>query len=309
MSEQNIGSDVHEEEEEAVLHLEGTDNTEPLMLSPDLDVLDEDESPAFVAPPEMMEGTEPVSAAEDEEAPADIFSHPEGLDDEEEDQGPSAAELEKELKGLSQSLEAQVERLMAQNRRAILSSSLFIILVAIYMVWAGGALKTAFRPEAVADAATGVAEQAIPQAAESLELMLEDGAYDVVDRFGEQVLTRLPVYREALVEDTKSAKSQAADLLANRVVNALLDIEALAPSTESGSLDQPESMDTLLLKLDQALAASVSDESSQSQLETARGTAAVAQAALETMALGRKASDDREILLSWLSVIAERTDR
>ena len=309
MSEQNIGSDVHEEEEEAVLHVEGTDNTEPLMLSPDLDVLDEDESPAFVAPPEMMEDTEPVSAAEEEEAPADIFTHPEGLDDEEEEQGPSAAELEKELKGLSQSLEAQVERLMAQNRRAILSSSLFIILVAIYMVWAGGALKTAFRPEAVADAATGVAEQAIPQAAESLELMLEDGAYDVVDRFGEQVLMRLPVYREALVEDTKSAKSQAADLLANRVVNALLDIEALAPSTESGSLDQPESMDTLLLKLDQALAASVSDESSQSQMETARGTAAVAQAALETMALGRKASDDREILLSWLSVIAERTER
>ena len=310
MSEQTIGSDVHEEEEETVLQLEGTDNTEPLMLPPDLDVLDEEEAPAFVAPPEMMEESEPESVVEDEEeAPADIFTHPEGLEEEEEDQGPSAAELEKELQGLSQSLEAQVERLMAKNRRAILSSSLFIILVAIYMVWAGGALKTAFRPEAVADAATGVAEQAIPQAAESLELMLEDGAYDVVDRFGDQVLMGLPAYREALIEDSRIAKQQASDLLATRVVNALLDMEALAPHQESGSNEQPESLDRLLLKLDQALAASVEDELSKSEFAKAGEAASMSQSAIRQMSLGRQPSHDREILLSWLSVIAERTER
>ena len=303
MSEQNLGSDVHEEEEEAVLQAVASENTEPLTVPPDLGVLDEEE-PAFVAPPEMMEEEE---EPEEEESPADIFTHPEGLEEEEEDPGPTAAELEKELQGLSQVLEAQVERLRAKNRRAILSSSLFIILVAIYMVWAGGALKTAFRPEAVADAATGVAEKAIPQAAESLELMLEDGAYDVVDRFGERVLVTLPAYREALVEDLEAAKKAVADLLAARVVEAVLALES-SQQANGGDPAPDRNLDNLLLKLDQRLAASVSDESLM-QLKTSAGGASLSRSALEQMALGRQPRHDREILLSWLSMIAERTDR
>lgn len=309
MSEQNLGSDVHEEEEEAVLQSDNSDNTEPLMVPLDLGILDEEE-PAFVAPPEMMEEPKEVMVLEEEEAPSDIFTHPEGLEEEgEEDAGPTVDDLQKELHGLSQILEAQSERLMAQNRRAILSSSLFIILVAIYMVWAGGTLKTAFRPEAVADAATGVAEKAIPQAAESLELMLEDGAYDVVDRFGDQVLADLPVYREALVEDLESAKANVADLLATRVVEALLALETTAAPANAGSSSPSESLDKLLLGLDQRLAASVSDAGIQQILEKASEGATVAQSVLGQMAQGRQPSQDREILLSWLSVIAERTER
>ena len=74
------------------------------------------------------------------------------------------AQLQLEAEELSETLDRQSQKLMAQNRRAILSSALFMILVAIYMVWAGAQLKVAFRPEAVADAATGVARDAIPQA-------------------------------------------------------------------------------------------------------------------------------------------------
>ena len=177
------------------------------------------------------------------------------------------------------------------------------------MVWAGGLLKTAFRPEAVADAATGVAEKAIPQAAESLELMLEDGAYDIVDGFGQHVLTGLPSYRESLVSDLIEAKAQISAVLAEQVVQEFLSLDVSLLAAAENPVNRGRILDEILMGLDRNLAASMMTESRQSELKLSLETAALSHSALQQMALGRQPNHDREILLSWLSVIAQSTEK
>jgi hypothetical protein len=216
------------------------------------------------------------------------------------------AEHQEDHDKLAEILDQETQKLMAQNRRAVLTSALFIILVAIYMVWAGGRLRVAFHPEAVADAATGVAQNAIPQAAEGLQLMLEDGAADIAESFGESLLTVLPGYREDLVEDLGGAMDSLSDLLADRLFETLLKTPTQVYfETEEGP-DRVLVLDAMLLDLDQRLAIAIEDAAAQEQIAQALLQPKRTNRALRKRAQGRQEDHDRELLLMWLSVIAER---
>ena len=297
-----------------------SDDTQPLLVPPpDLAPLDGaseggDEG-EFVAPPEMMLDSAAGANGSAEFSPPEVEPYPEEEEESEEELDPlevaqtAQAELEKEIKELNGRLDVRAERLMTANRRAVLSSALFIIIVAVYMVWTGEKLKHAFQPDSVADAATGVARDSIPLAAEGLQLMLEDGAADISESFGDSLLEGLPLYREDLVVDLDPAMQALAELMADRMISELLS----TPTTEiSKAVEGPEQeavWGRALRALDQRLSLSIAGADSLSRVEAAQKSSEITARGLRRLEEGRLSDHDREILLTWLSVIGHQSDK
>jgi hypothetical protein len=277
-----------------------SDDTQPLVRPVDLEPLDS-AVPEFVAPPEMMGNSPLPDPFDDEEEEA-----------QEEELPPleaaelALAELRAEAAALSERLDSQSQTLMARNRRAVLSSALFIILVAIYMVWAGAQLKVAFRPESVADAATGVARDAIPQAASALHLMLEDGAADIAESFGEDLVRATPGYREALVQDLDPALAALSAVVVERMYKEILQTSVADYAETEAGPERSRALEAMLSDLDLRLSTSLEDRGVAAQVAAVQAQPSLTNRALRIRQTGRQENHDRELLLMWLTVIAGR---
>lgn len=299
-----------------------SDDTQPLLVPPpDLAPLDEtseeDSVSEFVAPAEMM--LDPAAGAVGEEgaegfSPSEVEPYPEEEEESEEELDPldvaqaAQAALEKEIRDLNGRLDGRAEKLMATNRRAVLSSALFIIIVAVYMVWTGEKLKHAFQPNSVADAATGVARDSIPLAAEGLQLMLEDGAADISEAFGDSLLEGLPMYRDDLVSDLDPAMEILAELMATRMMSELLATPTEQISMAAEGVERDAAWESTLRTLDQRLGLSIADADSSSRIDIAQQSSEITARGLRRLSEGRLSDHDREILLTWLSVIGHQSE-
>ena len=288
------------------------EDTQPFVVPPELAPLES--GMPEVPPPEMMgepPQPDPVEEEFDDDFDDDFDDEEEEEEEEEEEVIPLTPEeayekLQLDMAELSQILDQQSQKLMAKNRRAILSSALFMILVAIYMVWAGAQLKVAFRPEAVADAATGVARDAIPQAAEGLELMLEDGAADIAESFGASVVDSLPGYRKVLIQDIEPAMESLSELISERIFKEILETPTEAYASAKEGPARTRALDAMLADLDQRLAVTLGNQDAETRIAQALLLTKQTNRALRKRAEGRQEGHDHELLLMWLSVIAER---
>jgi hypothetical protein len=195
---------------------------------------------------------------------------------------------------------------MVANRRAVLSSALFMILVAIYMVWAGAQMKVAFRPEQVADEATGIAKEAIPQAAEALHLMLEDGAVDIAEMFGDDLVSAVPLYRESLVRDLDPAMGALSELLVQRLYKEILETSTTAYGESGEGIERSRILDSMLNDLDLRLSKILEEQIAINRVATILDMPTAANHALLTRETGRQLNHDRDLLLMWLTVISGR---
>jgi hypothetical protein len=215
-------------------------------------------------------------------------------------------ELRDEADELSERLDTQSQKLMAVNRRAVLSAALFIILVAIYMVWAGSQLKVAFRPEAVAEAATGVAKDAIPQAASALHLMLEDGAADLAESFGEDLVQATPGYRESLVRDLEPAFESLSAVLVERLYKELLETDPIEYAQAEAGPARSHALEAMLSDLDVRLAEALKERGAAARVAVAQALPEYTNRGIRIRESGRLVDHERELLLMWLTVIAGR---
>lgn len=255
--------------------------------------------PEFVAPPDRVEG-QALPDPFDDEAPGEEALPP--LEAAE----LALKELREEAEELSERLDTQSQKLMAVNRRAVLSAALFMILVAIYMVWAGSQLKVAFRPEAVAEAATGVAKDAIPQAASALHLMLEDGAADLAETFGEDLVQATPGYREALVRDLEPAFEALSAVLVERLYKEILETDPVEYAQAEAGPERGRALESMLSDLDRRLAEALKERGAAARVAVAQALPDHANRGIRIRESGRLVDHERELLLMWLTVIAGR---
>lgn len=274
------------------------DDTQPLTRPVDLGPLN---SPIgeFVAPPELVEESSLPDPFNDEVAVEEALLPIEIAES-------ALKELREETSELAVRLDEQTQSLMVANRRAVLSSALFMILVAIYMVWAGGQMKVAFKPGEVADMAAGVAKEAIPQAGAALHLMLEDGAVDIAEMFGNDLVKAVPKYREGLVLDLDPALGALSELLVQRLFKELLETPTAAFGEAMDGPERSRALESMLSDLDLRLSKAIDEQSSIDRLAAILEMPTMANRALNTREAGRRLNHERDLLLMWLTVISGR---
>jgi hypothetical protein len=253
----------------------------------------------FVAPPELVEDSSLPDPFDDEAEVGEVLL-PLAIAES------ALRELREETSELAARLDEQTQNLMVVNRRAVLSSALFMILVAIYMVWAGGQMKVAFKPGEVADMAAGVAKDAIPQAGAALHLMLEDGAVDIAEMFGNDLVKAVPKYREGLVLDLDPAFGALSELLVQRLFKELLETPTSDYGEAMDGLERTRALESMLNGLDLRLSKAIDEQSSIDRVAAILDMPTMANRALNTREEGRKMNHERDLLLMWLTVISGR---
>ena len=106
-----------------------------------------------------------------------------------------SAEAIKEIEGL---LEDELQTVREMNMRTLMMGVAMALLVGVYLAWAASQVNKVLDPEGIALAATGVAIDAVPEAANSLRTLVVDGAPDLAKAASQSIVEMIPTYRQVV---------------------------------------------------------------------------------------------------------------
>ena len=208
-------------------------------------------------------------------------------------------------------LEAELIQARDQSGKSKRLALLMMGLIGAYLAWAGSQVNKMLDPEGIAQAATGLAIDAVPAAGENLRLMVVDGAPDLARSGTQAVLNLVPVYREVLEQELSPVIDEVAAVLAQSVVHSLVksgDKPKGALATQA-ALDA--GADAVILRLDTVLEEAMDEPgamrgpSPRETIQVSLGKLERIDAGLKRIASGQGDAKERELILSWISMLQQ----
>ena len=145
-----------------------------------------------------------------------------------------STEAIKEIEAL---LENELQNVREQNMRSLMMGVGMALLVGVYLAWAASQVNKVMDPAGLAMAATGVAIEAVPEAADSLRTLVVDGAPDLAKAASQSVVGMIPTYRQVMEDELAPIVDEVTSILANTAVNAMVE------ASKTGSIDESMAMD------------------------------------------------------------------
>jgi hypothetical protein len=208
-------------------------------------------------------------------------------------------------------LEAELIQARAQSGKSKRLALLMMVLFGAYLAWAGSQVNKMLDPEGIAQAATGLALEAVPAAGANLRLMVVDGAPDLARSGTQAVLDLVPVYRAVLEDELSPVIDEVTAILAQSVVHSLVksgDKPKGALATQA-ALDA--GADAVMLRLDTVLEramdepADMGGPSPRQTIQISLGKLERIDAGLKRIASGQGDPKERELILSWISMLQQ----
>lgn len=221
-----------------------------------------------------------------------------------------SAEAVTEIEGL---LQAEVDKEIAANGRTMKIGGGFAAFVAAYLLWVTYAISQLLDPTGLAQAASGFAIGAVPEAAQEVRALVVDGAPDLVRAGSDQIIAMVPGYRLLLQEEIDPVFDEVAKVLASTAVHEL-STHAGDPNAKYSSSDALQAgADAAIARVDGILndAMDLPDEEGvtpRQHISTSLVQLKKIDAQLKIMA--RKGGDprERELLVAWLGVVAQTNE-
>ena len=241
----------------------------------------------------MTEPTNPSEGVQEASAPAPAPATASGTD---------------EIVGL---LKTELGRAQDQTRQSVRMVVLIIALVGAYLLWAGNQLSTMLDPVGVAEAATGAAIGAVPAAGENLRAMVVAGAPDLARAGSQAIVELVPTYREVLEDELGPVVDEVCGILAQTAVSSMVKSAGKAADAASTQQALQDGADAVVARLDTVLEEALDEPSDMNgpsprqTIETSLGKLRRIDAGLKRLAAGRGDPRERELVLTWISLLQQ----
>ncbi|MCB9766436.1 MAG: hypothetical protein H6741_00365 [Alphaproteobacteria bacterium] len=208
-------------------------------------------------------------------------------------------------------LEADLAAAREANQRSLFLGVVACLLIGGYLAWAASQLNRLLDPEGLAYAATGAAVEAVPQASDALRGVVVDGAPDIAVAATQTILDALPVYREALEAEMSPVIDEVTGVLAATAVQEMVKAADHENKEHATQAALQSAADAVVADLDLSLKDAL-DQPTEEEGPTPRETIDKAlehlttiDRGLQRIVRGQGDPQERELLLSWISLIAQ----
>jgi len=202
--------------------------------------------------------------------------------------------------------------LVAVRTQAVKSKRMVVILagvVLVYLGWAGTQVNKLLDPQGLAEAATGLAIDAIPGAGRDLRGLVVDGAPDLARAGTQALMDLIPAYREVLEEELSPVIDEVCAVLAQSVVQSMIKSGTKVKGEMAQQAALQAGADAVITRLDTVMEEAMrqpTEEGGPTPLETIEVSLAKLKrldAGLKRVAAGKGDPKERELILSWISLL------
>jgi len=227
------------------------------------------------------------------------------------DSSPTSAS---EMSGLISRLEVDLGESRAANDMSRKVGVALVLIIGLYLSWVTLQVNRMSEPKELALAAAGAAIEATPVIGTHLRTVVVDGAPDIARLASTSVVDMIPVYREAAEAELVPLIDEVSEVLAQTAMSQMAaSIEAgETPISEQQALQA--GADAAVARLETVLEEAM-DEPTENDGPTPRQTINATLRQLQVLDRGlrkvaQKKGDpkERELILSWLSLIASQTE-
>jgi hypothetical protein len=215
-------------------------------------------------------------------------------------------------------LKAELERTQAGTQRSMIVAIILVVVVGGYLTWVNSQVNELINPEGIALAATGLAVEAVPQGGEYLHTAIVDGAPDIARAASQGVLDMLPAYRAVLEEELAPVIDEVCSILAVTAVDSIIRSAAGEKGNDAANqMAIQEGADAVFVRFDTLLDEALDTPTSHEEVEgpSPRETINEALTKLKTVdsglrqiASGGGDAAERELLLTWMSLLTQYQD-
>jgi len=208
-------------------------------------------------------------------------------------------------------LERELKNLQAENKRGLFIGGGLLSIIMLYLFWASAQLNVLMDPEGMAEAATGLAIENIPQISQNLSDSIKEAAPRVAQQTSSEILELVPMYRSNLEGEIKPIIDEVSAILAEvSVQSALQSIE----KTQSLSSMKEEAADAaaaaVMVQLDGVLLEALEqkgDDGVTPQESINKSLAELKRLDVELRKLQKGKGDpqERELLITWINILSQ----
>lgn len=206
-------------------------------------------------------------------------------------------------------LEAELIQAREQSGKSKRLALLMVGLIGAYLAWAGTQVNKMLDPEGIAQAATGLAIEAVPAAGENLRAMVVDGAPDLARSGTQAVLDLVPTYRVVLEDELSPVIDEVASILAQSVVHSMVKSAGKGKGNGATQAALDGGAAAVMLRLDTVMERGMDEPSEmggpspRETIEMSLGKLERVDAGLKRIASGNGDPKERELILSWISML------
>jgi hypothetical protein len=220
-----------------------------------------------------------------------------------------ATASDRDLERLIDSLKAELTREQEQNRITLYGFGGLAVFVAIYLLWMGSQVNRFMQPDELALTMAGAALSAQEDVDGHLRGLLVEGAPDIARMATDRLVDMVPVYREVLEAELMPVMDEVAGILASTAITKLASAEGTSPVGEDLAMNAAATavMDRMDTMLEEALdePAELDGPTPRDTIEQALSSLQSVDRGLKKMAAGRGDPDERELVMTWLNVLAQ----
>ena len=232
---------------------------------------------------------------------------------------------QREEKVDSPSGDAEIEQLVARlqgdlatartdNAKSLKIGAAIVVIIALYLCWVTVQINKMSDPSELALAAAGAVLSATPVMGEHLRSVVVEGAPDIARLASSSAIDMIPAYRQVAEAELLPLIDEVSDVLATTAMSylakSMVTGETLVSEDEALQAGADAAVGRLEVVLDEAM-----DEPTENDGPTPRQSIEGALSQLQIIDRGlkqvaSKGGDprERELILSWLSLIAEQTE-
>ena len=209
-------------------------------------------------------------------------------------------------------LQQDLEKVQAENQRSLYISGGLFAFIAFYLIWAGSQLNILLDPEGMAEAATGIAIESIPEVSATLTETIKDAAPSVAQQASEQVVDIIPMYREKVENEIKPIIDEVSGILAETSVHSVMaSMEKVQNENTVKNIAVQKASENVIEQLDlvlkDALAQPGEDGTTPAEsIEAALTELRSIDRELKKIKSGRGDSQERELLMTWLNIVSQQ---
>ena len=219
-------------------------------------------------------------------------------------------EAVKEIEGL---LEAELAKEQRTNRLTLRVGGGMVAFVAVYVSWVSVMVARMLDPAGLAEAATGFAIGAVPEAGAQVRTLVVDGAPDLVRMGSHQILEMIPDYRLALQQELDPVLDETCRVLAQAAVQELAERAGNPSATYATSEALQAGADAAVARVDAVLAEAMDKPDDdgvtpRQHIESSLGQLKRIDKELAILAKKKGHAPEREMLLAWLNVLGQHEE-
>ena len=184
-------------------------------------------------------------------------------------------------------------------------------IILLYLIWASSQINVLLDPEGMAEAATGLAIENIPQISQNLSTTIKEAAPRVAQQTSSEILELVPMYRSNLEGEIMPIIDEVSAILAEVSVQSALQSIDKTQSLSSMKQEAAEAAAAaVMVQLDAVLIEALEQKGDdgvtpQDSINTSLSELKRLDVELRKLQTGKGDPQERELLITWINILSQ----